>query len=127
VLATLRYLPEGGTLEGGSSGRGRRERAMSELASDSASTVSANADSERQRGGRMSGYPAPDASRYSPEERLPSGSQHRGIGGHLRALAHAGAFLGLLLVGVALLALTAGPWLSSSSLSCTFSVTCTAS
>jgi signal transduction histidine kinase len=58
----------------------------------------------------MSGNLAPDVSWYSPEERLPPpGSRHRGFGGHLRALVHAGAFLGLLLAGVVLLALTAGP------------------
>jgi signal transduction histidine kinase len=58
----------------------------------------------------MSGYPVPDAIWYAPEERLPPpGGRHRGFAGHLRALVHAGAFLGLLLVGVVLLALTAGP------------------
>jgi signal transduction histidine kinase len=58
----------------------------------------------------MSGYPAPGVAWYSPQERLPpSGRRHRGFGGHLRALAHAGAFLGLLLAGVVLLAFTTGP------------------
>jgi signal transduction histidine kinase len=58
----------------------------------------------------MSGYPAPDVIWYSPERHQPPpGSRHRGFGGHLRALAHAGAFLGLPLAGVILLALTVGP------------------
>src|SRR6185437_13165797 len=58
----------------------------------------------------MSGYPAPDVIWYSPQKRQPPPrSRHRGFGGHLRAVAHAGAFLGLLLAGVVLLALTAGP------------------
>jgi signal transduction histidine kinase len=58
----------------------------------------------------VSGYPAPDVIWYEPGERLPpAANRHRGIGGHLRALVHAGAFLGLLLAGAVLLALTVGP------------------
>jgi signal transduction histidine kinase len=64
----------------------------------------------------MSGYPVPDITWASPDG-LPCSwhqppevaNRHRGFAGHLRALAHAAAFLGLLLAGVALLALTAGP------------------
>jgi len=55
-------------------------------------------------------YPTPDIIWHSPHQRpAAAANRHRGASGHLLALAHAGAFLGLLLVGVLLLALVAGP------------------
>jgi signal transduction histidine kinase len=57
----------------------------------------------------VSGYPEPDIIWRYQHDGPAVTSGHRGLGGHLRALAHAGAFLWLLLVGVVLLAITAGP------------------
>lgn len=63
----------------------------------------------------MRGYPAPDiassaegllSQRRQPPEAT---SRHRGFGGHLRAVLHAAAFLGLSLAGALLLAFTVLP------------------